>query len=1396
MTPSDGCVVEGNLIGTDSTGTGALGNTYIGVLVYDGASGNVIGGTVAGAGNVISGNGGENSGVGVYIYGSTTENNEIAGNRIGTNSAGTSSLGNGLWGVILDQAPDNLVGGTTSASRNIVSGNGQGGVAIYGGSAVDDVVEGNFIGVDVTGTQGLGNAFSGVYVGSGSGFSDDSPGSASDATIGGTAAGAGNVISANGNFGVWISGAGASGIVVQGNYIGTDVTGTLPLGNALDGVRIDSGASNNTIGGTAAGAGNVIAFNGSNGITVGESATDASTGDAILENAIFGNTKLGIDLGNDGVTLNDSSGHSGPNLFQDFPVLSSAFFANGSTTITGTLSASPNTTYRVEFFSNVVADQTGYGQGQTFLTFANVTTDGSGAASFSVQTPNAVAAVLFISATATDPNGNTSEFSADIVNSPGTFTSVAWTGGGGDNEWNDPANWSDDQVPGAGEDVSINLPGSFTIVYSSGAGDSTIHSLTGSDDLSITGGSLTVSTSSSLSGQLSIAGGSLTLGSNSAISGDVSVTQDGTLNISGSDNTISGNVGLGTSGSGSGAISVSGPSNTITGSLMVQAGSLTISGAEASLTISGALTFPGSNNGEQLSVEDGATFTASGPVTLSGGSFSASTGGTLSLPGLTSITDSFGLSFTADGAGSLIDLSNLTGFAGANEFGEGSGSLAVTNGATILDASLTTLNGVSVTLDGTGTLATSQWTTLTNGGIAVEGGSYNDTNPSDPNSFANLTDIDNSSLYLDGGSLTLPAVTSYTNNLPFEVSFETSFLAQGAASILNMPALASINQQLEIEAYSNGQIDLPALTSYNIQFNSQLSDTTGASIELNSSLTTLNNLTLTVDGTGSLPLAQFTSITNCQINVEGGTYTLPTLTDIDGSSVEVTGGGKLTLPAVTSLVGGSDFLTLEAFSTGSTLSLPGLISLDASNSELNIDAILGGQVLLPSLAEITVALPNVTIESENSGSVIDLSALTSFPVASRTAYLIATQGGSLIDPQLTSFVALTIITDPTATLTVPSYDTFSFHGGSSAIQTGTLDVEGDLSVQENETLNIQAGVTINGSGVLSSSAGTTVDVSGNLLGDTQNASDFAPLGTVVFDGGAGTSNPPQELEAMSADLGAVQAGYNDNFAYGTISLTANTYVQLVDQSHNSSGTGPEAVYADGLILAAGATLDLNGLHLYVRGTQIASTAQILNGTVTQLPSGGPIEPGTPTAGGLVSAGQVDDWTFSGQAGGSVTIVVNPGSGGSPPAFSPQLGWVSVEVLDPNGNVLASATNTGSGSGSIVQLSDVALTATGTYTIQIQAPPSESSSTGNYVITIVAAPDLVVSNIVNPAIGETDQPVKISWTDSNQGGADVTNGWDDEVFASPDGQLDDAVLLGDFPEEGTLAAGTSVNIANR
>ena len=118
------------------------------------------------------------------------------------------------------------------------------------------------------GPMALGNAYSGVYVGSGSLFSDNPPGSASNVTIGGTAAGAGNVISANGQNGIWITGAGTTGVVVEHNFIGTDVTGTKALGNAYSGVEISGGAANNTIGGTTADAGNVISANRANGIRI------------------------------------------------------------------------------------------------------------------------------------------------------------------------------------------------------------------------------------------------------------------------------------------------------------------------------------------------------------------------------------------------------------------------------------------------------------------------------------------------------------------------------------------------------------------------------------------------------------------------------------------------------------------------------------------------------------------------------------------------------------------------------------------------------------------------------------------------------------------------------------------------------------------------------------------------------------------------------------------------------------------------------------------------------------------------------------------------------------------------------------------------------------------------
>jgi hypothetical protein len=162
---------------------------------------------------------------------------------------------------------------------------------------------------------------------------------------------------------------------------------------------------NNAIGGSASGAGNTIAFNGGAGVLI------LGVSNPVSANAVFANAGLGIDLAGDGVTPNDPcDGDSGANNRQNTPVIISASSVGGTTTIEGTLDSAPSMTFRIEFFSNHACDPSGFGEGETFIGSATVTTDGSCRASFAVTLPIAIPSGSFITATATDPNGNTSEF--------------------------------------------------------------------------------------------------------------------------------------------------------------------------------------------------------------------------------------------------------------------------------------------------------------------------------------------------------------------------------------------------------------------------------------------------------------------------------------------------------------------------------------------------------------------------------------------------------------------------------------------------------------------------------------------------------------------------------------------------------------------------------------------------------------------------------------------------------------------------------------------------------------------------------------------------------------------------------------------------------------------------
>ncbi len=226
-------MVLGNLVGTNAAGTAPIGNGLSGITLQQSAA-NTIGG------NVISGNGvGPFGGNGITLAGA--DDNLIQANLIGTDASGTRALPNISDGVFVSgsiisnvfvSSSNNTIGGTTDNDRNVISGNGNDGVEMTSGES-NNTVLGNFIGVGADGTTPLGNVLDGVSIASG----------ATSNTIGGTAVGAGNVISGNGNDGVEMI-SGESNNAVLGNYIGVGADGTTPLGNVLDGISLNNASSN------------------------------------------------------------------------------------------------------------------------------------------------------------------------------------------------------------------------------------------------------------------------------------------------------------------------------------------------------------------------------------------------------------------------------------------------------------------------------------------------------------------------------------------------------------------------------------------------------------------------------------------------------------------------------------------------------------------------------------------------------------------------------------------------------------------------------------------------------------------------------------------------------------------------------------------------------------------------------------------------------------------------------------------------------------------------------------------------------------------------------------------------------------------------------------------------
>jgi len=381
---SDNNLVVGNLIGTDLTGTVDLGNAEHGVAVWSNSDGNVIGGTVAAARNIISGN----DGSGIVIDDST--NTSVLGNFIGTDITGTVSagLGNSATAIELTGSSEGaVIGGTLGGARNVIASNNGGGASGIDVRSNDVLIQGNHIGVDVTGTVVLGIENDAIKI------------NRSNVTIGGSALGAGNVIGGAVDDAIEISG--GDNVVVQGNFIGTNATSSLNFGVVSNSVEITNGPTNVVIGGVEFGEANVIAYAGNRGVTVEDAGTVA---------AVRGNTFRSNSTEHYRVT-------GGANSSQAAPSLSSVSVNATQATITGSLSSTANETFEIDFYARITASRTYYVGSTT------VTTDAAGNVTFTAVLPTTIPSGNFVVATATNSAGETSAFSGLSPGIPGVVGS-------------------------------------------------------------------------------------------------------------------------------------------------------------------------------------------------------------------------------------------------------------------------------------------------------------------------------------------------------------------------------------------------------------------------------------------------------------------------------------------------------------------------------------------------------------------------------------------------------------------------------------------------------------------------------------------------------------------------------------------------------------------------------------------------------------------------------------------------------------------------------------------------------------------------------------------------------------------------------------------------------------
>jgi RHS repeat-associated protein len=952
------------------------------------------------------------------------------------------------------------------------------------------------------------------------------------------------------------------------------------------------------------------------------------------------------------------------------------------------------------------------------------------------------------------------------------LSTLRWTNPAG-GDWDTASNWvntanpNDHHVPTAADDAQINTSG-ITVTHSSNTSDA-VHTLTSQATLQIAFGSLAIAAASTIS-NLNLSSGTLTgagaltvtgvlnwTGGTMSGAGTTTVAQGGTLNLAGDlrlDARTLANVGTATWSLNPGVFTQffmadsatienqAGATFTITGDVPLfasgtapetfnNAGTLIRTGR----TATGAARFSGIalNNTGSVQVQSGTLDLAGGGDST--GSFQVAADATLTFD--TGGTQTLEAASQVGGAGTVHFLGGTAHIKGTYDVSIAGRTLIDGGTADFSSATLTTLPELTLrggTLTGTGNVIVTgalNWTggTMSGAGTTTvaQGGTLNlAENPAlDARTLINAGTATYSLIpgVFTRFSLDNAATIENLAGATFTIAGDVPFVESGTAP----EAFNNAGTLIRTGGTATGEATFSGIALNNsgvVRVQSGTLDLAGGG-DSTGSFQVAAGATLTFDTGGTQTLEAASQVGGAgTVHFLGGTahikgtYDLVTggTTLIDGGTADFSSSTPVTTPELDLSNGGTLTGTGNVIVSGAlnwtfgTMSGAGTTTV-AAGGQLNLS---GTQYLEDCRTLVNAGSATWSGDGPNDGFFVNAHGTNPSGAAIHNlpgATFRITNDRPLGSPFNFNVVPLVFNNGGTlvkagGTGTTSFYDVVLNNTGTLSLDSGTLKIVGNLNVDGEGILIGQPGTTL----VLSGFFNVNLASAASLAGTTRNAARFDLESTVRFDAPS-NSNSPHLLEVMSQDLGSTSAGFFRNFAYDTLQIgdPNASYVKLVDNAPNTAGTDPEALYVNTLIVGEFSSLDLNGLHVYARSAQIVGN--VLNGSVSVVPPGGAIPANASAPGDLTANGQVDDWTVYGRAGQLLGATVHTGAGGQPAPPEPALNFAQVTLVDPAGNVMATASNTQAGADAIIPAT--VLPADGTYHIRVQ-----SGSIGNYILAIL------------------------------------------------------------------------------